>query len=150
METKISDNVDRQSGNAEQLLNEGCACLKKFLDTFNSGDAKAWAETLHYPHVRIAGGQIQTWDTPEEYAASNDAKQLADSSGWSSSSHTKLEMVQASNDKLHFIVHFDRHDANGALILHAESLYILTKVNGKWGAAARSSFVGIAGTNTAF
>jgi len=31
--------------------------LDEYMAAFNSRDAKAWAQTLHYPHVRIAPRQ---------------------------------------------------------------------------------------------
>lgn len=133
-----------------QLLEEGVSCLREFLETFNSRDALTWARTLHYPHVRIANNKVQVWDTPEEYADANAPTQLENSSGWSHSAWTKLELVQSDEQKMHFITYFDRYDAQGNVILTSESLYILTRENGRWGTKARSSYVGIAGNNTAF
>jgi len=67
---------------SDELLKQGCTYLDEFMKAFNSRDAEAWAKTVHYPHIRIAAGQVQIWNTPEEYAQSNDAKQLAQASTW--------------------------------------------------------------------
>lgn len=42
-----------------ELEKIGMQALDDFLTTFNSGDPMAWAATLNYPHVRLAGGKVQ-------------------------------------------------------------------------------------------
>ncbi|MCP3410293.1 hypothetical protein [Bradyrhizobium sp. CCGB01] len=134
----------------DDLLKQGCAYLDEFMKAFNSRDAEAWAKTVHYPHIRIAAGQVQIWNTPEEYAQSNDAKQLAQASTWARSAWTYRKLVQKSDDKLHFVTRFTRYDANDKPILSADSLYVIVKKDGRWGALVRSSYVGIIGKKTAF
>ncbi|QOG22005.1 MULTISPECIES: hypothetical protein [Bradyrhizobium] len=134
----------------DELLKQGCAYLDEFMKAFNSRDAVAWAKTVHYPHIRIAGGQVQIWNTPEEYAQSNDARQLAEASTWARSAWTYRKLVQKSDDKLHFVTRFTRYDANDKPILSADSLYVIVKKDGRWGALVRSSYVGIIGKKTAF
>ncbi|MCP3401835.1 hypothetical protein [Bradyrhizobium sp. CCGB20] len=134
----------------DELLKQGCAYLDEFMKAFNSRDAEAWAKTVHYPHIRIAAGQVQIWNTPEEYAQSNDAKQLAQASTWARSAWTYRKLVQKSDDKLHFVTRFTRYDANDKPILSADSLYVIVKKDGRWGALVRSSYVGIIGKKTAF
>ncbi|BAR54423.1 hypothetical protein ACVIWV_001006 [Bradyrhizobium diazoefficiens] len=134
----------------DELLKQGCSYLDEFMKAFNSRDAEAWAKTVHYPHIRIAAGQVQIWNTPEEYAQSNDAKQLAQASTWARSAWTYRKLVQESDDKLHFITRFTRYDANDKPILSADSFYVIVKKDGRWGALVRSSYVGIIGKKTAF
>jgi hypothetical protein len=95
----------------DALLKQGCAALDDFMRTFNLRDGKAWAATRNFPHVRLAGEHIQTWNTPEEYAASNDVTELANNTGWSYSKWTSRKLVQRSDEKLHFVVQFTRYAA---------------------------------------
>jgi len=134
----------------DALLKQGCAALDDFMKTFNSGDGKAWAATLNFPHVRLAGNKVQVWNTPAEYAASNDVAELAKSKGWAYTKWTTRILVQKSDDKLHFTTQFTRYTAQHKPIGTYDSLYILTKQNGRWGTQFRSSYVGIVGTKTAF
>lgn len=134
----------------DTLLKEGCAALDAFMKTFNSGDGKAWAATLNFPHVRLAGNQVQVWNTPAEYAASNDVAELAKSKGWAYTKWTTRILVQKSDEKLHFTTQFTRYNAQNKPIGTFDSLYILTKQGGRWGTQFRSSYVGIVGTKTAF
>lgn len=135
---------------SDALLKEGCAALDDFMRTFNSRDGKAWAATLNFPHVRLAGNQVQVWNTPAEYAASNDVAELAKTKGWAYTKWTTRILVQKSDEKLHFTTQFTRYNAQDKPIGTFDSLYILTKQNGRWGTQFRSSYVGIVGTKTAF
>ena len=35
----------------------------------NAGDERALAATLHFPHYRLSGGHLKTWNNPDEYLA---------------------------------------------------------------------------------
>lgn len=131
------------------LLDEGCKVLDQFLDAFNARDPEAWAKTLKFPHVRLAGGQVQVWNTPEDYARSNDLEQFA-KTGWRYSKWDWRQLVQQGEGKLHFILQFTRYGEGGKKIASYESLYILTKSEGSWGVQARSSYAGVAKTGTAY
>jgi len=41
--------------------------LDRHLAALNSGDAVALAQTLHFPHYRLAGSRMQVWERPETY-----------------------------------------------------------------------------------
>jgi hypothetical protein len=41
--------------------------LDRHLAALNSGDAVALAQTLHFPHYRLAGGRMKIWERPETY-----------------------------------------------------------------------------------
>jgi hypothetical protein len=138
-----------QVGN-DLLLKQGCAALDDFMKTFNSGDGKAWAATLNFPHVRLAGNQVQVWNTPVEYAGSNDVAELKKAKGWAYTKWTTRILVQRSDEKMHFTTQFTRYNAQDKPIGTYDSLYIVTKQNDHWGTQFRSSYVGIVGKKTAF
>lgn len=128
----------------------GLQALDEFIDTFNSGDALAWAKTLQYPHVRLAGGKVQVWNTPEDYARDNDVSKLNKVSQWGYSKWDWRKMVQADPEKLHFAVEFSRYTPDHKKIVSYESFYIIVKANGRWGTQFRSSYAGVITENTAF
>ena len=134
----------------EELEVIGMKAMDEFMTTFNSGDPMAWAQTLNFPHVRLAGGKVQIWNTPEEYAHDNDVRVLKDKSGWGYSKWDWCKVIQAEDDKIHIAVSFSRYSAEGTKIVSFESFYIITNVNGHWGAQFRSSFAGVIDANTAF
>ena len=61
-----------------QEIKLGCKALDDFMTSFNSRDAMAWGKTLNYPHMRLAGDEVQVWESPEAYAKDNDTKALAE------------------------------------------------------------------------
>jgi len=64
--------------------------------------------------------------------------------GWETTVWLTRNLIQRSEETMHFAVTFTRQDAQGQEIAIFEALWILTKDNGRWGVQARSSFAGIA------
>jgi hypothetical protein len=131
-------------------LTTGCKALDDLMTAFNSRDSLQWAQTLNYPHVRLSGNEVIVWNTPEDYAKTNDLQQFAKATGWHHSRWAWRQLVQTSDDKLHFLVEFTRYNEAGKPTASYESLYIITKVKNRWGVQARSSFAGVAIPGSAF
>ena len=112
--------------------------LDDYMNTFNAKDAKAWQATYHFPHYRLASGKMSVL----EKAGILDSTvfiQLG-KTGWHHSKWNHRNIIQASDDKVHVDTQFSRYRADGSLIQTYESLYVVTKENGKWGVKLRSSF----------
>ena len=60
--------------------------------------------------------------------------------GWHHSAWEHRNIVQASDSKVHVDTKFVRYKADGSVIGTYESLYIVTKENGRWGVKMRSSY----------
>lgn len=116
------------------------ASLDEYMAAFNARDPEAWAVTLNYPHVRIAGASVRVWETQREYADYMDFDAFAQRYGWDHSQWDKREVVQSGPDKVHIATTFSRFNADGEKIATYDSLYIVTKRDGHWGTQARSSF----------
>jgi hypothetical protein len=137
-------------GNYSQEFDAPCQALDRFLTTFNSKDELAWAKTLNYPHVRMSGNQVTVWETPEAYAKDQNLQELAKQVGWQNTRWNYRYVVQSGSDgkgnanKYHVALSFTRLDKAGNPIPgHTfDSFYIITNVNGKWGAQFRSSMAG--------
>lgn len=134
---------------AQAAVTAAFGVLDEFLKQFNARDARAWARTLHFPHLRIAGGEVQSWATAEDYAAANDLEAFAQT-GWSHTRWDWLRPVQADADKVHVALQFTRYDAAEQPIASFQALYVLTRADGRWGIQLRSSYAGIATPNAAF
>jgi len=114
--------------------------LDDYMTAFNARDEVAWAATLNYPHVRMAGGEVKVWQTPEEYCEDFDFDSFAKRIGWHHSTWDKREAVQQGPGKVHVAVTFSRFNEAGEKLATYDSLYILTNHNGHWGTLARSSY----------
>jgi len=122
----------RISGAVFQVLDE-------YMATFNAKDLAGWEATYQFPHYRLAGGKMSVL----ERAGLRDSAQVfgaLQKAGWHHSVWDHHNIVQASADKVHVDTRFSRYRADGSLIGHYESLYILTKENGRWGVKFRSSY----------
>ncbi len=131
---------DSEKGTHEieaQTKKEVLQVLDEYMRTFNSGDAKAWQKTYQFPHYRLASGKMAVLETAT--LDSTVFKRLKQS-GWHHSQWDHREIIQASNDKVHVDTRFSRYREDGTLIGRYESLYIVTKENGRWGVKFRSSY----------
>ena len=130
-----------QTAENEDAVAAAMASLEEYMAAFNARDPEAWAATLNYPHVRIAGdNSVRVWATQEEYANYMDFDAFAARFGWDHSVWDKREVVQSGKDKVHFATTFSRYDKDGNKIATFDSLYVMTKQDGHWGTQARSSF----------
>ena len=121
-------------------VQEACnEVLDEFMAGLNAFDAAAMDRCMHFPHPRIADGKVVVY----EKAGSNPMDlfdRLKKADGWSYSRWEKLEVVQFNENKAHVALSYTRYRADGSVIGVYDSLYILTRVGGRWGIQARSSF----------
>jgi hypothetical protein len=112
--------------------------LDDYMITFNSQDPMAWQTTYHFPHYRLACGKMSVMERPgtADPATFTTLKQ----SGWDHSAWDHRSMMQTSEGKVHVDTQVSRYKADGTKIGTYESLYIVTKEDGRWGVKVRSSF----------
>lgn len=114
--------------------------LDEFMAAFNARDDVAWAATLNYPHVRLAGDTVRVYQNAQEFVDSFDFESFAERFGWDHSQWDSRTIIQSTHNKVHIAVTFSRFDSSDKKISTYESLYIVTLKNGHWGTQARSSF----------
>ena len=115
--------------------------LEAFMAALNAGDNKALFDTMHVPHVRISGNGVTIYATREDLEE-NYLQGFAARAG-DSWHHTVLDWTQAlhsSENKVHVFIQWTRYDKDGVALATHKALWIMTKLNGRWGAQARSSF----------
>jgi hypothetical protein len=116
------------------------AVMDAFLSAFNARDEAAWADSLQFPHVRLASQTVTVYPDREAFLAAMDLDQFASSSGWRYSTWDDMSVIQSSPNKVHIKVKFSRFDASDTLLASFDSLYVIEKIDGRWGVRARSSF----------
>ena len=115
------------------------AVLDRHLVALNAGDATGLADTLHFPHYRLAGTRMQVWQTPDTYLADFHARA---GEGWH---HTKWDfrnVIAASPNKVHIDLQFTRYRADDSSLGSFRSIWVITLIGGRWAAQLRSSFAG--------
>ena len=122
--------------------------LDQFMDGLNALDIETHMATYQFPHFRYASGTIAIWNTPLEanpiLGASEFERrtQLRKVLGpeWHKSVWTRRDIVQGDAEKVHVATTFVRQRKDGSTIKTYESLYVMTKREGRWGIKGRSSF----------
>ncbi len=113
--------------------------LDRFMAALNAQDEAAVNDTLHFPHVRIAGGRVQVWSRPGDYELAA-FRARVDADGWARSAWDERRIIHAGSDKVHLDTEFSRYRGDGTRIAAFRSIYIVTRQEGRWGIQARSSF----------
>jgi hypothetical protein len=118
------------------------------MDALNALDVEGHVATYHFPHYRHASGEIVVWQNAEEampiLAVPPDERRAALRRAlepdWHRSEWRAREIVQGDDRKVHVATRFVRLRADGSVIKHFDSLYVLTLEDGRWGIRGRSSF----------
>ena len=118
----------------------GMDVLDRFMAALNARDQTSLLATMHFPHYRLAGVTMRVWEQPD---ASYFAGFLARAGeGWHHTNWDFRRVIVGGPEKVHFDVQFTRYRADNSVIGSYRSLYIVTRRDGKWAIALRSSFAG--------
>ena len=119
-------------------LKMAMAALDDYLGGLNRGDEAAVNAACHFPHVRLAGGKVAVWQKSGDYRIDDFKTRAGD--GWHHSTWDERTPIHVGEGKVHLKVKFSRWRADNSLIGTFETIYIVTKLDGRWGIQARSSF----------
>ena len=122
-----------------EAVDAATAVLERHFTALNAGDAAALADTLHFPHYRLAGVRMQVWETADSYLADFRARAGGE---WHRSEWDFHEPFAWSDDKVHFDVRFTRYRADGSVLGVYRSLWVVSRIGGRWAAQLRSTFAG--------
>lgn len=115
----------------------GKAVLDEHIRALNARDEQALVATLHFPHYRLTGGKMKCWERPDGYLKDFYARAGGD---WHHSAWDFQRVIAAGPDKVHFDVQFTRYRADNSPIGSFRSLWIVSRVGGRWAAQVRSSY----------
>lgn len=121
----------------EAAVKSALGVMEAHLAALNARDPEAIAETLHFPHYRLAGESVNIWESPECYLDDFRARAGND---WGHTEWGRLEPIQTSEAKVHLNVEVKRFDRQGAPLVTFASLWVVTRIGGVWAAQMRSSF----------
>jgi hypothetical protein len=113
------------------------AVLDEHIRALNARDEKALVATLHFPHYRLTDGKMKCWERPDGYLRDFYARAGGD---WHHSAWDFQRVIAAGPDKVHFDVQFTRYRADDSAIGSFRSLWIVSRVGGRWAAQVRSSY----------
>ncbi len=111
--------------------------LDRHIAALNAKDEAALAATLHFPHYRLSGDGMRIWENPERYFADFRARAGGD---WHHSAWDFRKVIAAAPGKVHLDVQFTRYRADNSAIASYRSIWVVTRIEGRWAAELRSSF----------
>ena len=122
---------------------EAVAAFHRWNDGFNARDTEGQIASMHFPHVRLGpGNQFQRWEVADEFRAQQDGlTSRLQAEGWDHTTSLSVEAVQAGEDKVHLAIRQSRQHADGSEYNGFDTLWIFTKIDGRWGVQFRSSFL---------
>jgi hypothetical protein len=121
--------------NTKKPPHDALAVLDQFTAAFNRQDSVGMDAVLHFPHVFL-GDKLQIWQAPGSLSAEFFPKLVE--SGWAFTRYTKKELILVTDERVHFLVTYDRCRADGSVLMAQAAVWIVTRINGKWGIQARS------------
>ena len=111
--------------------------MKHHLEALNALNESDLADTLHFPHYRLAGNKLDCWLSKDQYLS--DFRRRA-GKNWARTAWKSITIQKESSVKVNLLVNINRFDKNETLIADFESLWVITFKKGKWAAQFRSSF----------
>ena len=109
---------------------------------FNKRDRKISVDLMHFPHVRLWNNQFSIFNSEEEFLKGFDLQtQKLDQEGWTHTVTKDIQAVQSDKSKVHLLLLQSRRNKDDIEIENFQTLWIMTKIDGKWGIRFRSSFV---------
>lgn len=124
---------------------EAEAAFRRWSAAFNARDTEAQLAEMHFPHLRLAGNRFQWWETSDEFSAvQEEVTRRLEDEGWHRTATLSIDPVQTGEDKVHLAIRQSRRHEDGTEYNGFNTLWIFTRLNGRWGVQFRSSFL----TNT--
>ncbi|MDE0349280.1 MAG: hypothetical protein OXM56_06200, partial [Gammaproteobacteria bacterium] len=110
------------------------AAMQGFIDAFNAQNHEALADTLNYPHIRLANGAFTEIPTREAFIERSRAgKQRLEAEGWARTTVGKVVAIHVGQDKVHLALTNERRHADGKVYKRFDTFWIATCVDGHWG-----------------
>ena len=97
---------------------------------------------MHFPHVRLWNNQFSIFNSAEEFLTGFDLQtEKLKQEGWNHTVTIDIKAVQSDDTKVHLLLLQSRRNKHDVEIEYFQTLWIMTKIDGKWGIKFRSSFV---------
>jgi hypothetical protein len=121
---------------------EAAKAIEAYFGGFNTHHQELYLNSLHFPHVRINGkGHVLIVQKVSDLLPLDDLlAYLTKKEGWHHSTLDSVEVIHASEIKVHFKIEFSRYKADESMYAVYKSIWIITKKDDHWGIQARSSY----------
>ena len=121
----------------QAAIQNAIAVVDAHMAALNARDPDGLAATLHFPHYRLAGHTMKIWETPDTYLDDFYARA---GEGWGRSQWNRQDVIHAEAAKVHLDMEFTRFRTDGSELGTYCSIWVITRIDGRWAAQLRSSF----------
>ena len=123
---------------SSQASPEIVALIEAYMAATNRRDLDGVRATLHFPHILFSVATVTHYPTPADFSfAAFDARTAGQ--GWAHSTFDSHCVLMSGPDKAHLDIGFTRWRADGSQIGTYHAMYIVIRIDGRWGIVARSS-----------
>ena len=129
------------SNSAQEAINS----FHRWNDAWNEGNVEKQILEMHFPHIRLDGqNKFTTLETADDFRASQPAinARLAEEK-WHHTATLSIHAAQTGPKKVHLIIEQSRQHDDNTEYHGFDTLWIFTKIKGRWGAQCRSSFLSV-------
>jgi len=122
----------RPVADAKVATRNSAAALKGldvFIQAVNSHNPEALAAAIHYPHVRIADGELQYWATSKEFLAGTEPGRQRT---WAATRIESANVEQIADRGANIAVTYSRRSHDGEIVSKYEAVYLITQRDDGW------------------
>lgn len=115
--------------------NSARSAVENYFAAFNSHDPERLADAIHIPHVRIAGIDVEYWQTREDFMQGTEPGRQRT---WLETRYENLQVVQATANSANITLRYINVGADGTALSEYDALFLVTLRNNAWKVQARS------------
>ncbi len=113
----------------------GLQAVTAFVEAWNRHDPQAVSAAIHYPHVRIADGEVDVWRTPETFLAGSEPGRQRT---WYQTRVDKMAVAQTTSNGVNLVVTVSRLGRDGRVLSTDDGVFLVALRDGSWKVQARS------------
>lgn len=113
----------------------GREAVTAFVAAWNAHDPARVAAAIHYPHVRIADGQVEVWKTADAFLAGTEPGRQRT---WFQTRVDEMTVAQTTSNGVNLTVKISRLGRDGAVLSTDEGVFLVALRDGTWKVQARS------------
>lgn len=113
----------------------GRDAVTAFFAAWNAHDPEKLAAAVHYPHVRIADGQVEVWKAADQLLAGTEPGRQRT---WFQTRVDQVTVAQTTATGVNLAVTISRLGRDGAVLSTDEGVFLVALRDGSWKVQARS------------
>ena len=126
-------------------IQEATDSFHRWNNAWNTGNVEKQIREMHFPNVRLDGeNRFEMLETADEFWAQQASiTARLEEEKWHQTSTLSIHATQAGPEKVNLVIRQSRQHDDGIEYHGFNTLWIFTKIDGRWGVQFRSSFLSV-------